>query len=64
MKRERLLKTLRNEAKQRGVSFTLARQGGKHEVWAFGDSKVSIPRHRDIAEGTAKGIIDDCTKGT
>jgi len=35
----------------------LIRQGGRHEVWQCGRTKVTIPRHREINEITAQGIF-------
>ena len=35
----------------------LLRQGGDHEVWSNGVKKTSVPRHREINELTAKGIL-------
>lgn len=62
MKRQQLIKTLRNEAKAQGTTFTFVREGANHEMWAFGETTVTIPRHREINEGTARSIINHCTK--
>lgn len=38
-----------------GASFD--REGGSHEIWRTADGRtVTIPRHREIAEGTARAI--------
>lgn len=60
MKKQALLKQIRTLAKRHGVAFELLRQG-KHEIWSFNGQPVSIPRHREIAEGTAENIIDFAT---
>lgn len=33
------------------------REGGEHTIYRVGDKQVSVPRHREINELTAKGII-------
>jgi hypothetical protein len=32
-------------------------QGGRHEVWQCGNTKVTIPRHREINEITVRAIL-------
>lgn len=41
--------------KQNG--WYLKRQGGEHEIWTNGEHNVPVPRHKEINEFTAKGII-------
>lgn len=33
------------------------RQGGSHEVWTNGKENVLVPRHKEIDELTARGVI-------
>ena len=33
-------------------------EGAKHEKWTNGEQKTTVPRHREINEYTAKGIIN------
>jgi mRNA interferase HicA len=35
----------------------LVRQGANHELWSLGGQRLTIPRHREINERTARGII-------
>ncbi len=35
----------------------LVREGGSHSVFRFGTQSVVIPRHREINELTARGIL-------
>ena len=35
----------------------MLRQGGRHEGWHCGGTKVTIPRHREINEFTALAIF-------
>lgn len=39
------------------MSFTFVRHGGKHDVYSYGGQTVYIPRHPDINEMTARGIL-------
>lgn len=42
------------------LGWRLLRQGGSHEVWTNGTNTVSVPRHREVNELTARGILKDC----
>lgn len=53
-----LLRELRRVAADKGADLVLARQGARHEVYALGDVLLPVPRHREIAEGTAKALIE------
>jgi hypothetical protein len=37
----------------------MVRQGKNHEVWQCGTTKLTIPRHAEINEYTAEGIMKD-----
>jgi hypothetical protein len=41
------------------VPCLLVREGSRHEFWQVGGVLVSVPRHRDINEWTAVGIMRD-----
>lgn len=58
MKRKALDKALREGAKQKGLELKFVREGANHEIWKMGSYQFSIPRHSDINELTAKGILD------
>lgn len=51
MKRRELEKQLKNQ----GWSFV--RHGGRHDIWARGEDEIPVPRHAEINELTAKGIL-------
>lgn len=51
MKRRDLIKALI------GFGWRLQREGGRHEVWTNGEIAMAIPRHREIAESTARRIL-------
>lgn len=42
-----------------GLSGAFVREGANHEVWQYGTLRVTVPRHSDINELTAKGILRD-----
>ena len=51
------MKRLRVIAKAADTEFAFIREGANHEIWTIGDERLVIPRHRDINERTAAGII-------
>jgi mRNA interferase HicA len=57
MKRVELLRRVARMARSRGVAWRLDRQGANHEVWRCGSVEVTVPRHREINEITAIGIL-------
>lgn len=60
-RKKELEKQIRQLAKQYGVTAGLVRQGS-HEVWECEGFTFPIPRHREIAEGTARTIIKRLTE--
>jgi hypothetical protein len=60
VKKTALLKSLRKIAKDHDATLELARQG-KHEIWECEGFTFPIPRHNEIAEGTASAIITGLT---
>jgi len=56
MKRTDLLKKLRAIAKQKGLTYDES-EGGRHTKVSVGDKQTTVPRHNEINELTAKGII-------
>jgi hypothetical protein len=59
VKRRVLIQVIREAADQRNVPCRLSRQGRRHEFWEVGDFLFAIPRHREINEWTAEGIMRD-----
>lgn len=41
------------------LAWEKIREGGRHEIWQCGSTRISIPRHREINERTAEGICKD-----
>jgi len=56
MNQRQLKQQIRQLAKRHGVTARLVRQGS-HEIWECGGLTFSIPRHREIAKGTAHAIL-------
>lgn len=56
------MKQLRKIAKSKGVEMS-TREGGSHTKVMLGDHFVMVPRHTEINERTALGIIDDAKRG-
>jgi mRNA interferase HicA len=56
------MRQIKDIASAADCEWGLVRQGGRHEIWRFGRLKVSIPRHPDINEHTAKAILADVTE--
>jgi predicted RNA binding protein YcfA (HicA-like mRNA interferase family) len=57
MKRRDLLRQLRDAANDSGLEFTSLRNTGGHEVFSLDGLRIAVPKHREIAEGTAKSIM-------
>lgn len=55
------MRQIRELAKAHGASVDLLRQG-KHEIWECEGLTFPIPRHREIADGTARIIIQRLTE--
>lgn len=51
------MKRLRAIARAADAEFRLVREGGNHEIWTMGGGRLVIPRHGEINELTAQGII-------
>ncbi|GAA0443691.1 hypothetical protein Acor_27620 [Acrocarpospora corrugata] len=58
MKKRDLERRMRGLAKEYGVEVTV-KQGGNHEKWIAGSEAIPIPRHNEVRENTAKGILRD-----
>lgn len=58
MKRGELIRKIRRAAnKARRPWGEQLPAGAKHEAWVCGETPVTIPRHREINEYTAEGIM-------
>lgn len=59
MKRAELVRQIGAAARRAGVEWRFVREGKEHELWRCGQTAVIVPRHREIAEPTALGIMAD-----
>ena len=57
MKRVELLRRIARAARGRDMAWELEREGASHELWSLDGELVTIPRHREIDERTARGIL-------
>lgn len=57
MKKRTLMKELRSVARAAGVRLEFVREGGNHEIWTIAGERLVIPRHREVNELTAQGVI-------
>jgi mRNA interferase HicA len=58
------MKRLRAIAADADLELTFVRQGANHELWSLGAQRFTIPRHREINERTARGIITTAQEAT
>ncbi|AWS40944.1 hypothetical protein [Streptosporangium sp. 'caverna'] len=56
MKKRHLERRMSRLAKKYGLEITI-KHGGNHDEWYVGGDAVPIPRHSEIKENTAKGIL-------
>jgi len=45
------------EKKMRSWGWELKRHGGKHDYWTNGAEEIAVPRHSEINENLARGIL-------
>ncbi|BCB80534.1 hypothetical protein GCM10022251_03170 [Phytohabitans flavus] len=59
MRRTDLIKKIHHAAVRAGTTFVLVREGGSHSIFRCGGQCIVVPRHREISEMTARGIMRD-----
>jgi mRNA interferase HicA len=64
VKKRELMKRLRAIAKAADADLGFVREGGNHEIWTLAGERLVIPRHSDINELTARGILDKAKEVT
>jgi mRNA interferase HicA len=47
------------ERKLRNHGWHFLRHGGSHDIWTNGADEVSVPRHKEIGEMLAKGVLKE-----
>ncbi|MBF0492650.1 MAG: type II toxin-antitoxin system HicA family toxin [Deltaproteobacteria bacterium] len=51
------------EAKLSQLGWWFKKHGGSHDIWTNGEYIETVPRHKEINEYTAKGILRNAEKG-
>ena len=51
------------EKKLLKLGWKLVRHGSKHDIWTNGKYEIVVPRHVEINEYTAKGILKEAKGG-
>ncbi|MFE7217052.1 type II toxin-antitoxin system HicA family toxin [Streptomyces sp. NPDC057611] len=59
MKKSDLIKVLSEVAANHGAELRLIRQGARHEIYLINSTRLVVPRHKEVVEGTARAIIKD-----
>lgn len=44
-------------ARLTALGWRLSRQGGSHEIWTDGETTLPVPRHKEVNELVARGIL-------
>jgi mRNA interferase HicA len=57
VKRRDLLGRIAKAAAEAGVEFGLVREGGQHSVYRCGALRLTVPRHTEVNEITARSIM-------
>jgi mRNA interferase HicA len=57
-----LLQELRKIAKAKDLTLMLLRHGSNHDLYEMGSVRLTVPRHAEINEITAKGIIREAER--
>lgn len=57
MKRSALIRQANKIAAANGHSFDLLREGANHTVYTVNGQRIPVPRHNEINERTAAGIL-------
>jgi mRNA interferase HicA len=57
VKRSELIRRLTESAHAAGAEFVFVREGGAHSVYRYAGQLVAIPRHREISDRLARGIL-------
>ena len=45
------------EKRLAAVGWSFLRHGGAHDIWRKGTATIPVPRHNEINEHTARGIL-------
>ncbi len=59
VKRRDLLRAAADLGRHAGQEWTLIRSTGGHDVYRIAGRSIPVPRHKEINERTARGILRD-----
>ncbi|MFJ3319375.1 hypothetical protein [Curtobacterium sp. NPDC086286] len=59
MKQSELIKSIKQLAKAHQVPWIFDRHGGDHDIYKLDGKQYQIPRHREINERLARGMIKE-----
>jgi hypothetical protein len=59
-KRTEVIKKIEQAARARGLTFTLKRHGGNHDVYDLDGQMIPIERHRELQHGYAEKLYRQC----
>jgi len=62
LKRTDLLRQAQSIAKANSTTLDLLREGSGHSIFTINGRRVVVPRHREINEHTARGILNAVRK--
>lgn len=54
------MRRIASAASGQGISWQFIRHGARHDVYRLGAETIPIPRHSEIKESTARGIMAEC----
>ncbi|MDP3971290.1 MAG: hypothetical protein Q8P61_00060 [Candidatus Nanopelagicales bacterium] len=60
MRRAVLLAKISKAARERGAIWELRREGSNHSILVLDGEQIPVPRHNEINEMTAVGIMKQC----
>lgn len=60
MKRRDVIGRIAKAAKQEGITWKIAREGGRHTVYSLNGLMIPIARHSEIDDRMAETIFKEC----
>ena len=60
MNRRTLIRKIAKEAQRQQLNWRLAREGADHSIFDLDGLSITVPRHSDLNELTALGILKRC----
>jgi hypothetical protein len=51
------------ERRLRRLGWWLRRHGRRHDIWTNGEHEIPVPRHNEVNDYTARGILREAKGG-